>query len=49
MLAQIEGTSVNSVVNDIIETWFYDDENIPVTISQKLDWLMKRAVESPGE
>lgn len=45
MTADLEGTSLNSVVNDIIETWFYDDSDIPVTTSQKLDHLIKRVRE----
>ena len=41
MTADLDGTSINSVVNDILESWFYSEEEIPVTTAQKLNHIIR--------
>ena len=38
-MAKGENSSRNAIVNDILETWFFQKQDTPVTVAQKLDHI----------
>ena len=40
-MAKGEGASKNAIVTDILETWFFEDQDTAVTVNQKLEAIIR--------
>lgn len=40
-LANQEGTSLNGLLNEILESWFFEAQDKPITVLQKLERIQR--------